>query len=247
MIFKPKVSVITVVLNNVNNIKKTIESVLHQKYPNIEYIIIDGGSTDGTLDVINKYKGKINYLISEKDEGIFSAMNKGINVSTGEYICFLNSGDHYSENFLEDYLIKNYSSDIDIYHSNLILLKDNRVIGKQKPLIEFKKMLNHMGNPLLHPTVLSKKYIFLEIGKFNLKYTLAADHDWCFNAIIGGYKLFYLDKYNLFFDIDGVSNSNRALKESQLILESNGLQLIYSRLIYVKLVIKKFVIRCFKK
>ncbi len=85
----PLVTVITVVLNGMGYLEKTIQSVINQTYPNVEYIIIDGGSTDGTLDIIKKYEDQISYWVSEQDNGIYDAMNKGIDVATGDYIQFL--------------------------------------------------------------------------------------------------------------------------------------------------------------
>ena len=92
---QPLVSVVTVVMNSVNTIEETIISVLHQSYNNIEFIIIDGVSTDGTLDVIREYDTKIDYWISEADNGIYDAMNKGLELAKGDYIHFLNADDHY--------------------------------------------------------------------------------------------------------------------------------------------------------
>lgn len=89
----PKVSVVTICYNSVQFIEKTIQSVLSQTYPNIEYIVIDGGSTDGTKEIIEKYSSRISYWCSEKDRGIYDAMNKGIRKATGEWINFMNSGD----------------------------------------------------------------------------------------------------------------------------------------------------------
>lgn len=90
-----KISIITVVYNGISEIEKTIQSVLNQTYPNIEYIIIDGGSTDGTIDIIKKYQGQLAYWVSEPDEGIYYAMNKGIQKATGEWIHFRNCGDYF--------------------------------------------------------------------------------------------------------------------------------------------------------
>ena len=92
------ISIITINLNNKDGLKETIDSVINQTYSDIEYIIIDGGSTDGSVDIIKEYNDKISYWISEKDKGIYNAMNKGIRVSTGDYLLFLNSGDHLIEN-----------------------------------------------------------------------------------------------------------------------------------------------------
>ena len=95
---RPLISIITPVLNNAEYLEQTIQSVIDQDYDNIEYIIIDGGSTDGTLDIIKKYNDKINFWISEPDKGIYDAQNKGVSRATGKYFAVLNSGDFYAEN-----------------------------------------------------------------------------------------------------------------------------------------------------
>ena len=110
----PKISVITVVLNNKNTIEETINSVLNQKYSNLEYIIIDGGSTDGTLEIINKYKEQIYYFKSEKDLGIYDAFNKGLKIASGDLIGFINSDDIYTENcfkILNEYYLEHPNKD----------------------------------------------------------------------------------------------------------------------------------------
>ncbi len=93
--FNPTLSVITIVYNNVRDIERTILSVINQTYPNIEYVIVDGLSTDGTLEIINRYKNKIAKLINEKDDGIYDAMNKGLAVASSDYVLFMNSGDEF--------------------------------------------------------------------------------------------------------------------------------------------------------
>ena len=104
---KPLISIITVVYNDIENIEETILSVLSQTYDNIEFIVIDGASNDGTVDVIKKYDKKIDYWISEKDGGIFDAMNKGIKLSKGDYINFMNSGDFFTSPDLVNEVAKN--------------------------------------------------------------------------------------------------------------------------------------------
>ena len=98
---KNKISIITVVKNSSNTIEKTIKSVLAQEYKNLEYIIIDGGSTDGTLEIIKEYKKNISIFLTEKDNGIWDAMNKGIKLANGDLVGFINSGDIYYSNALE--------------------------------------------------------------------------------------------------------------------------------------------------
>lgn len=109
MNMNPKITIVTVCYNTVNSIDMTIKSVINQIYSNIEYIIIDGGSTDGTVDIIKKYSGKIAYWISEPDDGIYDAMNKGIKAATGEWINFMNAGDR----FYNDEVISKMFSEVD--------------------------------------------------------------------------------------------------------------------------------------
>jgi glycosyltransferase involved in cell wall biosynthesis len=119
MIKKPLISIITVVYNDIENIEETILSVLSQTYDNIELIVIDGASNDGTADVIKKYDKKIDYWISEKDGGIFDAMNKGIKVSKGDYINFMNSGDFFTSADLVNEVVKNLDNQrIDLLYGN---------------------------------------------------------------------------------------------------------------------------------
>ena len=110
---KAPITIITVVFNDAKNIESTIQSVINQTYKNIEYIIIDGGSTDGTKNIISNYKKYIDYYISEKDQGIYDAMNKGISLASGKWINFLNSGDTFSNKKIVDkipfYKYQNYS------------------------------------------------------------------------------------------------------------------------------------------
>lgn len=108
-----KISIITINLNNKDGLKKTIESVVNQTvFDKVEYIIIDGGSTDGSVEVIEEYKDKLHYYVSEKDNGIYNAMNKGIEKANGEYCIFLNSGDYLSENNVLERVFPYLDSDI---------------------------------------------------------------------------------------------------------------------------------------
>ena len=115
---KPLVSIITVTFNAEADLEKCIKSVISQTYTNIEFIIIDGGSTDGTLDIIEKYKKNISYSISEKDKGIYDAWNKGVSVANGEWIAFLGSDDVYLENAIENYI--NHLNTIKHQHVDII-------------------------------------------------------------------------------------------------------------------------------
>ena len=110
------ISIVTVTYNSVHNIEETILSVINQTYQNIEYIIIDGGSVDGTMNIVKKYKNSIDYIVSEKDNGIYDAMNKGIQIASGKWINFLNSGDtFYNKKVIENISFKNYENHVIIY------------------------------------------------------------------------------------------------------------------------------------
>ena len=115
MAFAPTLSVITIVYNNVKHIERTIFSVVNQTYPNIEYIVVDGKSTDGTLQIIERYKTRIAKIISEKDEGIYDAMNKGLAAATGDYVIFMNSGDEFYKTDTVERVFET-APDADIYY-----------------------------------------------------------------------------------------------------------------------------------
>ena len=172
--YLPLISVITVVLNGERYLEETIQSVINQTYPNVEYIIIDGGSTDGTLDIIKKYEDKIDYWVSEKDKGIYDAMNKGIRVASGFFVTFLNSDDYYSdyEYFkvaVAEYLKKNW--DICCASMKIILDSKKYVIRPSSTKgIKYKMDLNH-------PTMIYRTEIFRKVGLFDMKHRIAADYE----------------------------------------------------------------------
>lgn len=204
-----KVSIITVSYNSVNTIEKTIQSVLKQSYQNIEYIVIDGLSTDGTQQVIEKYIDKIAYYISEKDDGLYDAMNKGIYISTGEIIGIINSDDWYAENVIEDIVDYFLQSEADLIYGNIInALQDKEV--QQNWKIPLDHMWYEMAVP--HPSVFVKKKIYEQMGVFNVVYKFAADYELLLRFYSKKVKFGYLDKVIAYFRSGGVSETRR--KES---------------------------------
>jgi len=175
-----KISVITVVLNNKAYIAECINSVISQTYKNFEYIIVDGNSTDGTLDIIEGYGDKISRCISEIDHGIYDAMNKGISVASGDIIGFLNADDvYYSSNVLENVVLAMSDQKVDACYSDLLYVeRDNleRVIRywRSSP---FKSGLFSRGWVPAHPTFFVRKKTYEQYGSFNLEYKLAADFE----------------------------------------------------------------------
>ena len=188
---KPLVSIVTVVYNGEKFLEETIQSVISQTYENVEYIIIDGGSTDGTLDIIKRNEDKIDYWISEKDKGIYDAMNKGIDVASGEIIGLINADDWYEKDTINT-VIKNYSGDknFDIFHGNLNYINKSEKI--YKPNFSHRKMLLQ-GMSLYHPTCFVKRSIYEE-EKFDTNYQLVADYKLIFSMMLKGKKFCYIDK-----------------------------------------------------
>lgn len=138
----PLITVITVSYNAVSTIEQTILSVINQTYPNIEYIIIDGGSTDGTVDVIRKYEDKVAYWVSEPDRGIYDAMNKGIAIATGEWINFMNAGDSFfSKTILEEISMRIEDASCIIYGDFIVDTQVGLYKKKPYPLTQMKKCM----------------------------------------------------------------------------------------------------------
>jgi len=177
----PKISIITVVYNNVRDIEYTIRSVVGQTYPSIEYIIIDGASTDGTLDVIEHYKEHITMLISEKDKGIYDAMNKGLAAATGDYVLFLNSGDELFDKDTIQYVVdKGKDADI-IYGETKLVDEQRRIIGDRRHKVPktFNWKSFRYGMNICHQAIYIRRSI---VEPYDLQYQLSADIDWVIRA-----------------------------------------------------------------
>lgn len=176
-----KVSIITVVYNNDRTLKYAIESVLAQTYPNIEYIIIDGGSTDGTVDLIKSYGKRITSWISERDKGLYDAMNKGIKIATGDIIGILNSDDLYQDNEVITDVVAAFNNSIqpDIVYGNLVYVKadDTTKVVRNWKSSEYYDRYFENGNVPPHPSLFLKAGVYKAAGLFNLNYRLAADYE----------------------------------------------------------------------
>lgn len=175
-----KISIITVSLNSVNTIEDCIISVVNQSYKNIEYIIIDGGSIDGTLDIIKKYESKISFWISEKDYGIYDAMNKGINSATGGIVGIINSDDFYANWSVIKEIVEFMSKEkVDSCYGDLTYVdrkNTNKIIRFWKSG-KFRKSKFKIGWMPPHPTFFVKKQIYEKYGLFNLKFYMGADYE----------------------------------------------------------------------
>ncbi|PKP50204.1 MAG: glycosyltransferase [Bacteroidetes bacterium HGW-Bacteroidetes-12] len=216
----PLVSIITVVFNGEKHLEQTIKSVLEQTYTNIEYIIIDGASTDGTLNIIKKYETQITTFISEKDTGIYNAMNKGLALATGEIIGILNADDYYYEKTIELVVQAFIKSKAEIIYGNLVKQRSfegNNYFKEVAPNIS----LMEKTMPIFHPATFVKKEVYEKIGNFNEKYKLSADYDFIYRAYNAKAVFEYLPQPLTVFRIDGATSTNcKSYKEGYKILSS---------------------------
>ena len=181
----PLISVITVVYNGAAHIESTIKSVIGQTYQGIEYIIIDGASTDGTLEIIHKYQSRLGYWISEPDQGIYDAMNKGFKAAHGDYVVFLNSGDQfYGFETLEE-VFKNGEADV-YFGETMFIDAQGREIGTRSELTT-RKLPNRLtyksfqlGMVVSHQAFIARKSL---APLYNLSYSCSADIDWCISVL----------------------------------------------------------------
>ena len=176
----PLISVITVVFNGAATIEHTIRSVLEQTYGNVEYIIVDGGSTDGTLDIIRKYDGDIDYWVSEKDAGIYDAMNKGVALASGDYIGMLNADDYFANPLaLEQIAARLKMSNVDAVFSCLDIVDPanlDRVLRRYR-ISKFSSLMLRIGIMPPHPTFYCKKSCYVKAGPYRTDYRIAADFE----------------------------------------------------------------------
>lgn len=206
-----KISVITSVYNNKETIQDAINSVLNQSYKNIEYIIVDGGSYDGTWNIIQNYEHKISKYISDKDKGIYDGLNKGIALATGDIICFLHSDDLYpNDNILQAVANEFITKDIDGIYGDLIYTPKNNTekIVRYWKSQEFNKSLLKKGWMPAHPTLFLKRSVYEKYGGFDLDFKIAADYDFMLRILKEEVKVAYLPLVLYKMRIGGASNKN---------------------------------------
>lgn len=181
--FRPKISIITVCFNAADVIEQTMLSVLNQTYDNVEYIIIDGGSTDGTIDIINKYSNLLSYWVSEPDRGIYDAMNKGIKISTGDYINFMNAGDKFVDNEIVNNVVSKLNSDIDVIFGDCYYIHQNKKY-QIKQYIEAKNISTIIKKyPFCHQSTFTK-VDYIKNHPFDISFKICADWYFFRNAYI---------------------------------------------------------------
>ncbi|CAG5079720.1 glycosyltransferase family 2 protein [Parvicella tangerina] len=203
-----KISIITINFQNLEGLKKTVDSVIEQDYQEVEYIVIDGGSQDGTKEFIERVENQLTYWVSEPDRGIYHAMNKGIEQASGDYLLFLNSGDWLVSPSTITNVVNSGMSE-DIIYGNLIKVKDSEEREQNRGL-EGKPITKHFmyRSSLLHPSSFIKRELFDKVGRYNEDFKIVSDWLFFFNSIFQ-YEavLKYVDIDVTYFDVGGVSSS----------------------------------------
>lgn len=245
----PAISVITICYNSVQTLEETMQSVLNQDYDNLDYVIIDGGSTDGTLDIIAKYQNRLGYFKSEPDKGISDAFNKGIAHSSGELIVIINSDDVLLPGALQK-VAEAYEEGIDIYRCNVIVRnKETGFAGRDIPSMKFPLV------PLLvnvdHQGTFVARHAYLRWGVYDLNFKYMMDHDFLARCYQGGAKFKYLPIDAAEFRLGGVSIAGIKAKKydiEHLVLNQGG-NMFLAKLTYAYFfafdLVKRIIIRTF--
>ncbi|OHE10281.1 MAG: glycosyl transferase [Sulfurimonas sp. RIFOXYC2_FULL_36_7] len=204
------ISIITAVRNNKEFIEDAVRNVLEQTYPHIEYIVVDGNSTDGTLDIIKKYEGKVSKWISEPDSGIYEALNKGIKLVTGDVVGFLHSDDLFTSNVVIEKIAEKFLSwNIDAVYSDLVYVAKNdgdKIIRCWKAG-EYKPSSLKFGWMPPHPTLFLKKEVYNNCGLFNTALRISADYDMMLRLLTYcGNKIGYINETLIKMRLGGTSN-----------------------------------------
>lgn len=208
MSFTPKISIITVVYNDAQGLETTLTSVANQSYKNIEYIVVDGASKDGTLEVIKKNEFKISVWKSEPDKGIYDAMNKGLALASGDYVWFMNAGDIiFSDNTLSE-IFTNCEANADVYYGETQEINlEGETIGLRR--LKTPEQLNWLsfkrGMLVSHQSILIKKSL---CKKYDTQYKISADIDWVIYALRKSKKIINTKLILSKFEVGGMSRQN---------------------------------------
>jgi len=235
-----KVSIITVCLNSEKTIRDTIASVLSQDFPNIEYIIIDGGSKDKTLSIVHEYEDRIEKIINEPDEGLYDAMNKGINIASGEVIGILNSDDFFENDNIINVVVNAFEKNptVDLVFGDLVYVRPDNLnqIVRYYSSLNFRSWKPRFGWIPPHPSTFMKRSVYEKFGVYNVSFKIAADYEF-FVRVLQVHKLsFYqIPKVLVRMRVGGVSTSGfkSSYRLTQEIVKACKLNGIYTNLFFV--------------
>lgn len=201
-----KISIITVVYNDKVGLEKTILSVISQSYHYIEYVVVDGGSTDGTLEVIKKYSDKITKWISEPDRGIYDAMNKGINLSSGQWLNFMNAGDTFYTNMTVEQVVP-LLKETPIVYGKVLRISERSSFVVKGITTKNPHIYDFLNSSFQHQACFINRILFDKYGGYSTYYRLASDSKFFFDTVaINHEKVKYIDKIIAIFQLNGASS-----------------------------------------
>lgn len=235
------VTIITVCLNAGSKISNTIKSVCDQSYNEIEYIIIDGGSTDNTLNILQKYSNCIHAFVTEKDKGIYDAMNKGLSMASGEVVYFLNADDQLANENVVANIMREFksSSELDILYGDVIFDKVEIDKNRQSNIPMTRKTLaSYMFN---HQSIFTRRNVFVEEGGFDVDKRVVSDRIWLYKVInTHKYTMKYIDIVISTVGSDGVTFTDDWGKEKQDFLHGSYSLLELTKWRYFPILVSKF-------
>lgn len=250
-----KVSIITTCYNRTATIRGAIESVLSQDYQDIEYIVVDGGSTDGTVDIIREYEGRIAYIVSEPDGGMYEAINKGIRISTGDVVGLMHSDDFFYDNHVISHIVERLTeTGADFLYGNGLFVNfenTNKVVRNWKGGTYRLWKVRHGWLPL-HPTCYIRREAIERRGLYNETYKIAADSDFLLRYLLGGdITVTYLDEYIVRMRMGGLSTDSekrrQMWKEDIRMYRSHGLNAHITKFEKIMWKIPQFIIAVCKR
>lgn len=229
-----KISIITIAYNSEKTLEQTIKSVVDQNYPDLEYIIIDGGSKDRTLDIVNKYRDRISVVVSEPDKGISDAFNKGIGKASGDVIGIINSDDLLSEGAL-GFLAKEFESDIDVYRGNMLIWDDNEnKYYSDEPTMNFP--LYKSIKAVCHPSTFITKRAYSEWGVYRTDMKYKMDADILYRFYKNGARFKYINETLSIFRLGGATSDDwrKKIPELRQMIINNGGSSVLAEFMVIK-------------
>jgi len=228
----PKISIITVCYNSEKTIERTIQSVFAQQYNNVEYLIIDGGSKDKTLAIINKYANQIDFLVSERDNGLYDAINKGIKIATGDVVGLLHADDVFADETVLSSIANVFKENNNqVLYGNLTYMQPNGKILRKWLSKAYRPGLFNWGWMPPHPTFYCKKELFERLGYYNTNFGTACDYE-LMVRFMHHYNInsYYLNKIIVKMSVGGVSNATlvnrlKAWKNDHRAMGKNGVKI----------------------
>ena len=216
-----KVTIVTVCLNASATIEQCLASVAHQSYVPLEHVVIDGASNDGTLDILDRYRDRIDYMVSEPDRGLYHAMNKGVHAATGDFIYFLNSDDCFcDENVVADMVAAvERAPTLDLVYGDVLLQRGGQLERQRQVPVLTRENLCRWG--FCHQALFARRELLLCSGGFSEYYKIVADMDWLARCLSIGANVQHIGRDIAKCSMDGISGTTRWRDEKKHYLRSN--------------------------